>query len=120
MLSDFGIDAKIMPNWVPERLGEPNVYAMGSKHALAFYVDYEFENEFVSIYYVELLPKNISTSEKDYQDADLKKIDGVTHHIIIDKNITKIVWENGELECHITGNLFWEEMEQVLKSIYED
>lgn len=120
MLEDFGIDAKIMPKWVPERLGAPNVWVQNSTGLVFLYIDYELNDEFVSIYFLETLPQNLGTSEKDYQNANLKKISGITHHVIIDNSITKIVWENGELECHITGNLSWEEMEQVLKSIYED
>lgn len=120
MLEDFGIDAKILPNWVPERLGNENARADSSAHSVYLSVNYNTDDEFLRIYYSELLPQNIGSSEKDYQDASYIKIDGITHHIIIDKNITKIIWENGEIECHITGNLSWEEMEEVLYSIYED
>ena len=120
MLADFGIDAKIMPNWVPERLEEPRVWAKNSSHGAHLCVDYDTGGEFLSIYYSELLPQNIRSFEKDYQDANWQKINGITHHVIIDKSIIKIIWENGELECHITGNLSWKELEEVLYSIYKD
>ena len=120
MLADFGIDAKIMPNWVPERLGEPNVWAKNSSQGINLFIDYETADNYLSIYYIEMLPQNLSETEKDYQNADSQKIKGITHHVIIDHNIAKIVWENGELECHITGDISWEEMEKVLYSIYED
>ena len=120
MLADFGIDAKIMPKWIPERLGEPNVWAESSTHSDYLRIDYDMGDEFLSIYYSEILPRNVGSIEKDYQDADSKKINGIVHHIITHADITKIVWENGELEYHITGNLPWEEMEEVLYSIYED
>ena len=120
MLDDFGLTARLVPTWVPERLGEPIVKAKNTKQALFLYVDYEYEDEFLSVYYSENIPENISTNEKDYKDADTLKIDDMSHFIIIDENLTKIIWENGELECHITGNLPYEEMEQVLYSIYEN
>ena len=119
MLEDFGIDAKIMPNWVPERLGEPIVRAENSAHGSHLCVDYDTGDEFLSIYYSEILHQNVRSTEKSYQDANFEKIAGIAHHVIIDRTIAKIIWENGELECHITGNLVWEEMEQVLNSIYE-
>ena len=120
MLADFGIDAKIMPNWVPERLGEPSVRAENSRLGLHLCSDYETGNEFLSIYYSEAPLQNTRSSEKDFQDADWKKIGGITHHIIVDKNITKIIWENGNLECHITSNLSLEELEGVINSIYKE
>lgn len=119
MLEDFGLTAKLVPAWVPERLGEPSVWAKNSTGLNCFYMDYETDDEFVSIYHMEKSPQHISTTEKDYQDAGSKKIDGIKHYVIIDENITKIIWESGQLECHITGDLPWEEMEQVLDSIYE-
>lgn len=120
MLADFGIDAKILPNWVPERLGVPTVQADDSTYSVYLSVNYNTEDEFLRIYYSELLPQNVGSIEKDYRDADVKRINDVAHHIIKHDEITKMVWENGELECHITGNLPWEEMEQVLYSVYED
>lgn len=120
MLEDFGIDAKIMPKWVPERLGEPEVWAENSTGINCCYIDYEMGDEFLSIYYREFSAQNLGTTEKNYQDAKSKKIGGIVHHIVIDKSISKIIWENGELECHITGNFSWEKMEEVLYSIYED
>lgn len=47
-------------------------------------------------------------------------INGIQHYIMVDLGITKIVWINGELECHLSGNLSEEEMNEVLYSIYED
>ena len=120
MLEDFGIDAKILPNWVPERLGEPRVWAENSSQGINLFVDYDNGEDYISIYAIEMLPKNLSDNEKDFQDASSQKIDNIIHHVIVDKSIVKMVWENGDLECHITGNLSLEEMEKVLYSIYKD
>lgn len=120
MLEDFGIDAKILPAWVPERLEGLDVYAKDGNHGAKLRIDYFSETEFLSISFNEHSSKMMHSVEKDYQDADTKIIDKIVHHIIIDQDITKIIWENGELECRMTGNLPWEEMEQVLYSIYED
>lgn len=120
MLEDFGIDTKLLPTWVPERLGEMDVYAREGNHGAKLGIDYSTDLEFLSVIFVEHSPKTMHSVEKDYQDADTKIIDRIVHHIVIDQTTTKIIWENGELECRITGNLPWEEMEQVLYSIYED
>ena len=120
MLEDFGLEAKLVPAWVPERLGEAEVFARAGNHGAKLCINRSAENEFFNMTFTEKEPKAMHSVEKDYQDADLKKIDGIRHHIIIDQNVIKIVWENGELECRITGNVPWEEMEQVLYSIYED
>ena len=118
MLEDFGLTAKLVPAWVPERLGEPSVWAKNGSQGANLFIDYETDDAYLSIYFIEILPQNLSETEKDYQDASSKKIDGIRHHVIIDNNIAKVIWENGELECHITGDIPWEEMDQVLDSIY--
>lgn len=120
MLEDFGIDAQLLPAWVPERLGEPDVWAKSDDHGVKFYIFYEAENAFLNITFTEQDPNAMHSVEKDYQDATIKEINRIWHHVIIDQDITKIIWENGELECHIFGNIPWEDMEQVLYSIYED
>lgn len=120
MLDDFGIDARIVPTKVPERLGKPVAEAHDSKRGLYLRVDYDGGNEFLSIYYSEFNPNNSNSTEKDYQGANVERIENIQHYIVVDMGITKIIWENGELECHITGNLSYEEMEEVLYSIYED
>lgn len=119
MLDDFGLTAHLVPTWVPERMGEPEVWAKNSTQMLGLYIDYECGDEFLSIYYSETIATNVRDIEKDYKDAYTKKIEDIPHYVIVDKDCTKISWENGELECHITGNLPYEEIEQVLYSIYE-
>lgn len=119
MLDDFGLTARLVPTWVPERLGEPEAWAKNSTQMLGLYIDYECGDEFLSIYYSEIT-SNSRDIEKDYIDADTLKMEDISHFLVIDKEIIKIVWKNGELECHITGNLPYEEMEQVLYSIYEN
>lgn len=120
MLDDFGLTAALVPAWVPERLGEPEVWANNSTQGINLGIDYEDEEEFLSIYYIEIIPENISENEKDYRDADALKIRGISHFVVIDEEFTKFIWNSGNLECHITGNLPYEEMEQVLYSIYEN
>lgn len=120
MLNDFGLTARLVPTWVPERLGEPEVEASCSSQGLHLAIDYDTGDEFLSIYYSEVISENSSTNEKDYNDADTLKIENMSHFVIIDNDLTKIIWKNGELECHITGNMLYEEMEQVLYSIYEN
>ena len=120
MLDDFDIDGHVVPTWIPERLGEPVVEAGNNSQGLYLRVDYEDGDEFLSIFYAETPPANQQLTEKDYQDADVEKIQGISHFIVVDMGITKMVWQNGELECHLTGNLSEEEMKEVLYSIYED
>lgn len=119
MLDDFGLTAALVPAWVPERLGEAEVWAKNTKQGLHLYIDYENNDEFLSVYYSEIININLRDIEKDYKDANTLKIEDIPYYVLIDNEKTKIIWESGELECHITGNLPYEEMEQVLYSIYE-
>lgn len=120
MLDDFDIDGHVVPTWVPERLGEPSVEAGTNVEGVYFRIIYETDEEFLNVYYSEILPANRQSTEKDYQGASVKRIHGIQHYTVVDMGITKVVWVNGELECHLTGNLSEEEMKEVLHSIYED
>lgn len=120
MLDDFDIDGHVVPTWVPERLGEPSILAECNADGMYFRITYETESEFLKFYCSEVPPANNRSTEKDYQDADVKKIQGISHFIVVDMGTTKMVWQNGELECHLTGNLSEKEMKEVLYSIYED
>ena len=120
MLDDFDIDGHVVPTWVPERLGEPTVQAEYSSHGIQLMVDFHVDDEFLNFYCSEIPPANKQSTEKDYQGANVERIINIQHYIIVDNGITKVVWENGELECHLTGNLSEEEMKEVLYSIYED
>ena len=119
MLEDFGIDARVVPTKVPERLGEPVVQAAERKQGLRLSVDYE-GNEFLSMYHSEILASNNKSTETNQIDAVTELINGIPHFIVIDKEITKIVWINGELECHLSSDLPYEDVIEVLYSIYED
>ena len=121
MLDDFGIDAQIIPTEVPERLGKAiDVKARNSEQGVYLQIIYETETEFLNFYYSELTPSNTKSTEVNREDTDVERIREVPHYIVVDKSITKIVWINGELECHLSGNLPYEEMVEVLYSIYED
>lgn len=120
MLDDFDIDGHVVPTWVPERLGEPSVLAGCNAEGTYFRVTYETGSEFLKFYCSEIPPANNRSTEKDNQGASVKRIHDIQHYTIVDMGITKIVWVNGELECHLTGNLSEEEMKEVLYSIYED
>lgn len=120
MLEDFGIDARVVPTKVPERLGEPAVQAMNVQDTVNLFVDYENDKEFLSVFYNEILSSNKQSTETNRIDAVTELINGIPHFIVIDKEITKIVWINGELECHLSSDLSYEEVIEVLYSIYED
>ena len=94
--------------------------AINSKQMLGLYIDYEINDEFLSIYYTEITNTNLRDVEKDFKDANTQKIEGIPHYVMVDEEKTKIIWESGELECHITGNIPYDEIEQVLYSIYEN
>ena len=120
MLDDFAIDGYVAPTWVPKRLGEPVVQAENSSYGLQLRIDFRADNDFLNIYYSESPPTNNRSTEKDSVGATTEMISGIEHHIVVDLGITKVVWINGDLECHLSGNLSEEEMKEVLYSIYED
>ena len=121
MLDDFGLDEPLMPVKVPERLNHAIIIeAENSRQGMYFRVTYETENEFLKFYCAEVPPANVRSTETDQESAATEKIEGISHFVTVDLEVTKIVWVNGEIECHLSGNLPYEEMMEVLYGIYED
>ena len=57
--------------------------------------------------------------EKNETKVDVYSVEGIEHHILTDVTMIKAVWQNGEWEGHITGDVTREELIHMIDSIYE-
>lgn len=62
--------------------------------------------------------KPFSEIEKNETKVDVYSVDGIEHHILTDVSMNKAVWQNGEWECRIAGDVTREELIQMIDSIY--
>lgn len=118
MLDDFGITAPLFPTWVPERFGEPTVYARNAKYGVRLYIDYVSDNATMSIFANEMDRGDMRTTEVNI-GADPYWVNGTYVYLMSDTISEKAVWYNGNFECRIYGTVSREELEQIVSSIYE-
>lgn len=118
MLDDFGITAPLFPTWVPERFGEPTVYAKNAKYGVRLYIDYVSNNKSLSIVANELDRGDMRTTEVD-ASANLYHVNDVAFYLMSDKGSEIAIWYNGDFECRIYGTVSRDELKQIVSSIYE-
>lgn len=118
-VDDFGIDVPLAPSWVPDRFVLSEVIAENISSGILIYAAYNASDGFLRISFNESSKDIYGSLEKDLSTAKAIDISNILHFIVTDQGITKAVWQNGELECHVSGNVTMLEMEQIINSIYE-
>ena len=120
MLSEFGITAPLFPTWIPERFALPEISAANIESGLRLYISYtDNESEsFLKMKANQVDISNLKEIEKNRTDAVSKHINGTLYYFMSDVDgAEKVIWQNGEFECRITGTVTRDEMEQIISSI---
>lgn len=120
MLSEFGITAPLLPTWIPERFTDPEISAANIESGLRLYISYTGDGteSFLKIKANQTSLTNAKDIEKDSLDAAPKQINGTLYYFLSDVGgREKVIWQNGEFECNITGTVTRDEMEQIISSI---
>ena len=119
MLSEFGITAPLLPTWVPERFTSPEIGATNAEFGLRLYITYYADNEsLLKIKANQINPANVKDIEKDASITESLWIDSTHYFFVSDADgREKVIWQNGEFECRITGTVTRDEMEQIISSI---
>lgn len=116
----FGITAPIAPTWIPERFGIPKVYATYESGGVCIFADYETEDDFLGIRFNESSRATQRIVEKDSAPDSSYFRNNVNHHIVVDRSLVKVTWNNGVFECRISGSISTEEARKIIDSIYEE
>lgn len=119
-VSAFGITDPLVPSWVPERFGSPEVYAEYKASGIYIYADYDTEDGSLSIRFNESSRATQRTVEKDSFPDTSHIRRGIDHHIVVDQSLVKVTWNNGVFECHMSGSITNEEAREIIDSIYEE
>lgn len=117
MLNDFGITAALFPTWIPERFEVKEVHAANKQPGLRLYVDYADSDNNLHMIASKVSASNQKDVEKDYLHPVAKTINGEKYYFITDQDYEKVIWQNGEFECNITGTVTRDEMEHIISSL---
>lgn len=116
----FGIRAPLVPKEIPERFELVEVTATCRKAGILIYADYESSDGAFRIRYNEAEAQEFNTLEKENINVDSHFVKGIEHRLTSDQGRQKAIWQNGDFECKITGDLSEQELKTIIDSIYQE
>lgn len=114
----FGIDVPIVPKEIPERFTLTEVTASYRHGGILIYADYRSDDGSFQICYRNDTIVNTAALEKEYGNITTHLVGEITHYLVTDLGWEKAVWQNGDLECQLLGDVSQEELKAILDSIY--
>ena len=72
------------------------------------------------IVYTDIQDIPFNTYQKDTTIYEEYTVNDITHYIVGNNDNLSAMWTNGNLECHIQGDLTLTELRQMIDSIYEE
>lgn len=114
----FGITEPLVPQWVPERFEVSKVTVKNRKDGLLIYADYKCDDGYFQIRYKETTDFDFHSLEKEEGYMGVYVCGKINHYLMIDMERWKADWQNGELECRISGDIFEQEITDIIESIY--
>lgn len=113
----FGITEPVVPQWVPERFELSEVIAKNRSDGLLIYADYKCDDGYFQVRYKETTDLDFRSLEKE-AEVELYSYNQIDHYLTTDMERWKATWQNGELECRISGDISEWEIKDVIESIY--
>lgn len=108
----------LMPTWIPDRYGMPDVSVHREASGVSIHVTYESEDDALKFQYREASRADQQLIENDATINHSVTIRGIKHYIVSDKQYVKLLWANGSFECRASGDISEQEAREIIKSIY--
>ena len=123
-LEYYGIEELLVPTALPQDSKLESISVEEEGEYLIFTAVYNLSADkmFITIRSNPLTNQQsvpLSEVEKNEKDVEIYTVSGINHHIMSDVSLNKVVWQNGEWECRIAGNLSTNELITMIDSIYE-
>lgn len=117
-LAAFGIDAPIVPKEIPERFTLEEVVAENWASGLVIYANYISSTDIFQLYYGEVQNFDSISLEKESGLIETYIMGPFTFYITSDLERHKAIWNSGDFECQIHGNISIQELKTIINSIY--
>lgn len=114
----FGITEPIAPRWIPERFTLEEVTALYRSGGILICAEYWCDDECFKIRYTETSDFDFRSLEKEENYMGVYSCNKINHYLMADKERWKAYWQNGELECRISGDISEQEIKGIIESIY--
>ena len=124
ILKEAGIAGNIVPAWIPSGfiLDSITVSELQSPDRVEVRTYYTWDDFLITIVYSKYIESNfdtVTTFEKDSDAVEKYNVEGIVHYLF--KNIDKqvAVWNQGNVECVISGNISYSDLKKMIDSIYD-
>ena len=118
MLSDFGVTAPLFPTWIPERFEISDIYATHAEQGVRFYISLSSTDGHLLMQASEINSDYTRKIESNQLDSQTLKLYGINYYLVSDVSAEKATWQNGTLDCRISGAVSADELNQMVLSIY--
>jgi len=117
-LDAYGIEAEVVPAWIPEGFSLFDLKVNASPLAVIFNAFYTNGDKALTVMVRYHASESFSTYEKDDRPVTVYEKGGITHYIMTNLSQYTAAWLNGDLECSIFGDISKEDIIRMIDSIY--
>ncbi len=115
----FGIEENLVPKWMPEGYNCDEIEINETPRKIVFQGYYrDNQGNGILVVITKLLQQSTKVYEKDESDVSVYSVNGIEHYIMSNVNIIRCVWNSGEFECSISGDIDVAVMKKIIDSIY--
>jgi len=123
-LRDYGIEEQLAPTWLPAGYKMESIYVSGKDYQTVFNAIYtrliDNTKEELSINIVIKQDSDNIIYEIDNQGAVPYNVNDIDHYIMDNLGQQRIVWQNADTECYISGDFTEREAKKMVNSIYKE
>jgi len=117
-LLKYGITDPLLPTWIPDGYSYKEFEAVETPTRRVFYIQYADGDYWIGMTITALSSAPVRAYEKDDENTDVYKKNGIDHYIIKNVEETTIIWTASTYECSIGGQFSVEEARNIIDSIY--
>lgn len=113
----FEIEAPLVPKEIPEGFEPVELWATCRKSGVLIYAEYKKDDACLQVRYREVEAQDFNTLEKENKSVESYYVKGIKHKLTSDLGRQKAIWQNGDFECRIAGDISRQEIETIIDSI---
>lgn len=117
-MKELEIPTNLAPTWIPDRFDGPGIIETSDFPFKGVVNGFTGEQETLMLIF-DYITEGETMYEKDGSPVDTLKMNGVTYYFMSNLAHNQVIWSVNEFECAIQGTVSYEELEQMVRSIYE-
>ena len=117
-MQDLEIPTTLAPTWIPVRFEGPGIIET-SAFPFRGVVNAFIQDQETLMLIFDYIADAETMFEKDDTPVTTLKINGVTYYFMSNLAHNQVIWSVNEFECSLQGTVSYEELEQMVRSIYE-